>query len=576
MVKAEQSNQNKVALAIKSLHLKAQKITLVLNYEDKDYDTEVEISKTAHANATSYFQDRKVAQSKEQKSLVHTSKAVETASKKILQNLSKKTAEVTIITKKRTQNWYEVFNWFPTTENCLVIAGRDPVQNELLLTRYFKDGDKLVATDYEGGTIAVVKPNGGIISDSSLLQAGGYVVCSSKAWANKVSTSAFHLSYSQVKKVVQNQVLGPGLFHIVGEKQWMRASQVVMGVGLLFLCDEGRERHYYDRRPWLRGENVIEVQSGDIDDDGDAINNQDGQEATDLLENTDINEGIDDSQAANEDYSAEEPNIEASNDVEISEGVNDVDNDEEPKDDENSEEPNQNGTEEFENNSASPQTSVTDSQKKGGKLSAKQRKLLKKGKSLDYQSPISAQNTPKTKQSPEVLLKQAHQKQPRGKKGKKKVKDYGFDSDSDDKANTSITKQDPMPDTKVVESPVPKLLPRPKKDPLQVLKEANEFQVPDIDIESLISNPLPEDILQNCIPVCAPWIALQKYKYRLKIIPGSLKRGKAIQQAKQAFLAIATKKMKSKVEQELIDSVPPKDWNDAMISKAKLVINEKK
>lgn len=45
-------------------------------------------------------------------------------------------------------------------------------------------------------------------------------------------------------------------------------------------------------------------------------------------------------------------------------------------------------------------------------------------------------------------------------------------------------------------------------------------------LDSLTANPLPEDILHFAIPVCAPYPALQKYKYKVKLTPGTLKRGK--------------------------------------------------
>ena len=45
-------------------------------------------------------------------------------------------------------------------------------------------------------------------------------------------------------------------------------------------------------------------------------------------------------------------------------------------------------------------------------------------------------------------------------------------------------------------------------------------------LDSVTPNPLPEDIIHFAIPVCAPYTALQKYKYKVKLTPGTLKRGK--------------------------------------------------
>lgn len=46
------------------------------------------------------------------------------------------------------------------------------------------------------------------------------------------------------------------------------------------------------------------------------------------------------------------------------------------------------------------------------------------------------------------------------------------------------------------------------------------------DADYLTGNPLPNDVLLYAVPVCAPYNAVQSYKYRVKIIPGSLKKGK--------------------------------------------------
>jgi hypothetical protein len=45
-------------------------------------------------------------------------------------------------------------------------------------------------------------------------------------------------------------------------------------------------------------------------------------------------------------------------------------------------------------------------------------------------------------------------------------------------------------------------------------------------LDSLTAQPVPEDILHFAIPICAPYTALQKYKYKVKLVPGSGKKGK--------------------------------------------------
>lgn len=46
------------------------------------------------------------------------------------------------------------------------------------------------------------------------------------------------------------------------------------------------------------------------------------------------------------------------------------------------------------------------------------------------------------------------------------------------------------------------------------------------DVDYLTGNPTANDVLLYAVPVCGPYNALQLYKYRVKLIPGALKRGK--------------------------------------------------
>lgn len=48
------------------------------------------------------------------------------------------------------------------------------------------------------------------------------------------------------------------------------------------------------------------------------------------------------------------------------------------------------------------------------------------------------------------------------------------------------------------------------------------------DVDYLTGSPLPNDILLYAVPVCGPYSAVQSYKYRVKIIPGTAKKGKGI------------------------------------------------
>lgn len=57
----------------------------------------------------------------------------------IARDLQEKT--VAAISHMRKVHWFEKFNWFISSENYLVISGRDAQQNEMIVKRYMSKGD---------------------------------------------------------------------------------------------------------------------------------------------------------------------------------------------------------------------------------------------------------------------------------------------------------------------------------------------------------------------------------------------------------------------------------------------------
>ena len=50
-------------------------------------------------------------------------------------------AGVSSVEQLRRVHWFERFHWFISSENYLVLAGRDAQQNEQLVKRYMRKGD---------------------------------------------------------------------------------------------------------------------------------------------------------------------------------------------------------------------------------------------------------------------------------------------------------------------------------------------------------------------------------------------------------------------------------------------------
>lgn len=56
------------------------------------------------------------------------------------------------------------------------------------------------------------------------------------------------------------------------------------------------------------------------------------------------------------------------------------------------------------------------------------------------------------------------------------------------------------------------------------------------EVEKLTGCPLPEDTLLYAVPMCGPYSAFNNFKYKVKLTPGTQKKGKAAKQAIEVFL----------------------------------------
>ena len=76
-------------------------------------------------------------------------------------------------------------------------------------------------------------------------------------------------------------------------------------------------------------------------------------------------------------------------------------------------------------------------------------------------------------------------------------------------------------------------------------------------LSTLTGQPTNEDPLTNVIGVCAPWVTLNNYKYKVKILPGgAAKKGKNVQVALKFF---AMDRTASQLEKDLIKTIKDQD-----------------
>ncbi|XP_055818502.1 uncharacterized protein LOC129887427 [Solanum dulcamara] len=652
MVKEEKRSGNPVAGLIDKLHLERNCMTLLLsnNLDEMDDDektqpvdkVEVDLALSAHANARRWYEMKKRQENKQEKTVTAHEKAFKAAERKTRLQLSQEKT-VAVISHMRKVLWFEKFNWFISSENYLVISGRDAQQNEMIVKRYMSKGDLYIHADLHGASSTVIKNHKPEmpIPPLTLNQAGCFTVCQSQAWDSKIVTSAWWVYPHQVSKTAPTgEYLTVGSFMIRDKKNFLPPHPLVMGFGILFRLDESSLGfHLNERRVRGEEEGLNDAEQGEP---SKAIPDSDSEEelsmGTPVVDMQDITDVPKDRSSVSDVSSEGQSNIVLSisddqtrNLVNSSVEVNCINND---------------GTSDSLGIKATSGTSQLEdlidraleigsstastknhgvpssllgsagqhdeeekrvTQREKPYITKTERRKLKKGSDSTESAPTvrgkQSEENQKTLKQCEGDVNKAKSgggKVSRGQKGKlKKIKEKYADQDEDErrirmallasagkveKADQTIQsgKADAEPDkgakaTTVLEDAA-KICYKCKKvghlsrdcqenadETLQstsnggdahsltnVGNTANDkdrifMEEEDIheigeeereklnDVDYLTGNPLPNDILLFAVPVCGPYNAIQSYKYRVKLVPGTVKRGKAAKTAMNLF-----------------------------------------
>jgi len=162
---------------------------------------DVSLGISAYSNAQEYFARAKAEYRKKEKTVESSEKAVRQAEQRTAQALKQVDvrAKMQII---RKVHWFEKFHWFISSENYLVIGGKDAQQNEMIVKRYMGKNDIYVHGDFHGASSVVIKnPHSDqTVPPKTLFQAGTMCVCRSASWTDKVPNSAYWVYSNQVSK----------------------------------------------------------------------------------------------------------------------------------------------------------------------------------------------------------------------------------------------------------------------------------------------------------------------------------------------------------------------------------------
>ncbi len=207
---------------------------LTLKIEDTSITIDPKLS--IPENAESYYEKAKKAKKKTKGAII----AIENTKKQLEKIKSKKelAMENISIPKKREKKnlkWYEKLRWFITSDNTLVVAGRDAGTNEAVVKKYLDNNDIYLHADIHGASSTVIKLEGKSLNDTILKESGEFAASFSSAWTKGFNTQdVFWVYPDQVSKTPEaGEFLAKGSFVIRGNRNYIRSARVKIAIGIV-------------------------------------------------------------------------------------------------------------------------------------------------------------------------------------------------------------------------------------------------------------------------------------------------------------------------------------------------------
>lgn len=565
---------------------------------------DVDLALSPWSNARQYYDQKKTAAMKEQRTLQSSEKALKSTERKINGDLKRGLKqEKDVLRPRRSAMWFEKFLYFISSEGYLVIGGKDAQQDDIIYKNYLTRGDAYIHADLQGAATIIVKNKPGRSDDpippSTLSQAGTMAVCTSSAWDSKAVMSAWWVHADQVSKTAYDgEYLQPGIFTIKGQKNFLPPSQLLLGFGLMFkISEESKARHLKHR---LKDSDVASSETKvDLDETAEDLGDlaiagqpdktsEVGGDSNQVGSSDDehIRESTDNAGDAESSESEEENDINYQNPLQPNDrqhiisdekassmaDANSTDSDSREQDQLNADHLSAGGIAHKEEQRNLSDIGERDDGKGVRHLSAKERRLMRKGLQPDSLEDASKVSTSAASTQDSTAPIQTSRKQPdpaqvRGKKGKRqKVKTKYADQDEEDRALAmrllgsaaaqEKVKEDEMANTtKEAEMAAAKerrrkqhalatqrgkeAEERRKREFEEGLKVLDEDELEKVeDLEAFVGVPLPGDEILDALVVCGPWDAIgSRCRWRVKLQPGSLKKGKAVKEIVGAWNA---------------------------------------
>lgn len=214
---------------IKNIDAAKKAIIIALNEKEIVFRLHQSIEEVA----SNYYDASKKNASKiegAKKALKKTSQKIE----KLKEKGHDKIEEEVSLKKKRKRKWYETFRFFISSDDFLVLGGRDITSNKSLFKRYMDTEDFFMHAEMAGAPYVVIKTEGNDVPETTLREAAQFAVSYSRAWKSGLGAGdVYYVKATQVSETAPSgEYIPKGGVIVRGEKTFIKNNPLKIAIGV--------------------------------------------------------------------------------------------------------------------------------------------------------------------------------------------------------------------------------------------------------------------------------------------------------------------------------------------------------